>query len=78
MAAIVVQVMGDFIPEVFQNPMFCDVICVCLSRLGGTNRFAQGCKPIVIAVVVTTMQTMMSHPVSSLCPPPDIALECIR
>jgi hypothetical protein len=31
----------------------------------------------VIAMVVTAMQTM-SHPVSSLCPPPDIALECIR
>jgi hypothetical protein len=30
----------------------------------------------VIAVVVTTMQTM-SDPVRILCPPPDIALECI-
>jgi hypothetical protein len=30
----------------------------------------------VFAVVGTTMQTM-SHPVRSLCPPPDIALECI-
>ena len=70
------QVMGNFIPEVFQNPMFRDVISVCLSRLGGPNSFAQGCKPIVIAVVVTTMQTM-SDPVRSLCPPPDIALECI-
>ena len=30
-AAIVVQVMGNFNPEVFQSPMFCDVICICLS-----------------------------------------------
>ena len=73
-AAIVVQVMGDFIPEKFQSPMFLNIITVCLSRLGGPDCFAQGCKPIVIAVVVTTMQTM-SYPVRSLCPPPDIALE---
>jgi hypothetical protein len=77
MAAIVMQVMGDFIPEVFQNPMFRDVIRVCLRRLGGPDCLSQGCKTIVIAMVVTAMQTM-SHPVSSLCPPPDIALECIR
>jgi hypothetical protein len=76
-AAIVVQVMGDFIPEVFENPMFCDVISVCLRRLGAPDSFAQGCKTIVIAMVVTAMQAM-SHPVRSLCPPPDIALECIR
>jgi hypothetical protein len=76
-AAIVMQVMGDFIPEVFQNPMFRDVIRVCLRRLGGPDCLSQGCKTIVIAMVVTAMQTM-SHPVSSLCPPPDIALECIR
>ncbi len=73
-ASIVVQVMRNFIPEIFQNPMFNDVISVCLSRLGGPNRFAQGCKSITI--VATTMQTM-SHPVRSLCPPPNIALECI-
>ena len=36
-AAIVVHVMGDFIPEVFQNPMFLDVIGVCLRRLGGPD-----------------------------------------
>ena len=76
MAAIVVQVMGDFNPEVFQDLMFSDVIGVCLSRLGGPNLFAQGRKPIVFAMVVTAMQTM-SHPVRSLCPPPDIALEGI-
>ncbi len=75
-AAIVVQVKGNFVPEVFQNPMFSDVTSVCLIRLGGPNSFAQGCKPIVVAVIVTTVQTM-SHPVRSLCPPPDIALECI-
>ena len=75
-AAIVVQVMGYFIPEVFQDLMFSDVIGVCLGRLGGPNLFAQGCKTIVIAMVVTAMQAM-SHPVRSLCPPPDIALECI-
>jgi hypothetical protein len=28
MAAIVVQVMGNFIPDIFQNPMFHDVIGV--------------------------------------------------
>jgi hypothetical protein len=77
MAAIVMQVMGDFIPEVFQNPMLRDVIRVCLRRLGGPDCFSQGCKPIVVAMIHTTMQTM-SHPVRSLCPPPDIALECIR
>ena len=68
---------SNFIPEVFQNPMFRDVIRVCLRRLGGPDCLSQGCKTIVIAMVVTAMQTM-SHPVSSLCPPPDIALECIR
>ncbi len=76
-AAIVMQVMGDFIPEVFQNPMFRYVIGVCLRRLRGPDCFAQGCKPIVTAMVITAMQAM-SHPVRSLCPPPDIALECIR
>jgi hypothetical protein len=75
-AAIVVQVMGDFIPEVLQWAMFCDVIRVCFSRLGGPNFFAQGCIPIVTAMIVSTMQTM-SHPVRGLCPPPNIALECI-
>jgi hypothetical protein len=74
--AIVMQVMGDFIPEVFQNPMFSDVSSVCLSGLGTPDSFAQGCKSIVVAVVVTAMQTMR-HPVRSLRPPPDIALECI-
>ena len=76
MAAIVVQVMGDFDPEVLQRAMFCDVICVCFSRLGGPNFFAQGCKPICFAILVPGMHTM-SHPVRSLCPPPDIALEGI-
>ena len=36
-AAIVMQVMGDFIPGVFQNPMFRDVISVCLRGLGTPN-----------------------------------------
>ena len=75
-AAIVVQIMGDFIPEIFQRPMFCNVISVCLSRLGGPDFFAQGCKPIVPATIFPAMQAMR-HPVSGLCPPPDIALECI-
>ena len=39
-----------------------DVISVCLRRLGGPNCFSQGCKTIVIAMVVTAMQAM-SHPV---------------
>ena len=68
--------MGNFIPEVFENLMFTDVISVRLRRLGGPNLFAQYRKTIVVIVVVTTMQRM-SHPVSSLRPPPDIALECI-
>ena len=75
-AAIVVQIMGNFNPEVFQSPMFIDVISVCLSRFGSPNFFAQGCKPVMTAMIVTTMQTV-SHSVRSLCPPPDIALECI-
>ena len=53
-----------------------DVISVRLRRLGGPNLFAQDRKTIVVIVGVTTMQRM-SHPVSSLRPPPDIALECI-
>jgi hypothetical protein len=53
----VVQVMGDFIPEVFQGLMFSDVIGVCQGRLGCPNLFAQGCKPIVFAMVVTAMQS---------------------
>jgi hypothetical protein len=73
-AAIVVQVMGDFSPEVLQRAMFCNVISVCFSRLGGANFFAQGGKPILVAMIATAKQTM-SHPVRSLCPPPDIALE---
>ncbi len=70
-AAIGVQVMGNFVPEIFQDAMFSDVTSVCLIRLGGPNSFAQGykLKPIVFAVVVTTVQTM-SHPVRSLYPPP--------
>ena len=75
-AAIVVQIMCDFFPEIFQRPMLCNVISVCLSGLGGPDFFAQGCKPIVVAMIVPTMQAMR-HPVSGLCPPPDIALECI-
>ncbi len=74
--AIVMQVMGDFIPEVFQNPMFRDVISVCLRGLGTPDSFAQGCKSIVFAMVVTAMQRMR-HPVRSLCPSPNIALQCI-
>jgi hypothetical protein len=54
----------------------CTVIGVCLSRLGGPNFFAQGCKRIVLAMVDTAMQTM-SQQVRSLCPLPDIALEYI-
>ena len=76
MAAVVVQVMSDFNPEVFENPMFSDVMSVRLRRLGGPNLFAQGRKPIVIAVVATAKQRMR-HPGSILCPPPDIALKCI-
>jgi hypothetical protein len=75
-AAIVVQVMGDFIPEVFQRLMFSDVISVGISGLGGSNSFAQGCKTTVSAIAVSAMQRM-SHPVRSLCPSPDVALECI-
>ena len=76
MAAIVGQVMGNFIPEILQRVMFRDVISIYLSRLGGANFFAQGCKAILVARVATAKQTM-SHPVRSLCPPPDIALESI-
>ena len=75
-ASIVVQVMGNFIPEVFQNPMLQDIIGVYLGRLGGPYLFSQGCKSIVVAMVVTAKQ-IMSHPVRSLCPPPYVALECI-
>jgi hypothetical protein len=39
-ALIVVQAMRNFIPEIFQSPMFNDVISVCLSWLGGPNCFA--------------------------------------
>jgi hypothetical protein len=48
MAAIVMQVMGDFIPEVFQSPMFRDVISVRLSRLGGPNFFPKVVKPFCL------------------------------
>ena len=75
-AAIVVQIMGDFFPEIFQRPMLCNVISVCLSGLGGPDFFAQGCKSILPATIVPAMQAMR-QPVSGLCPPPDIALECI-
>jgi hypothetical protein len=75
-AAIVMQVMGDFIPEVFQDPMFHDVISVGLCGFGTPYSFAQGSISIVFAVVGTAMQRMR-HPVRSLCPPPDIALESI-
>jgi hypothetical protein len=70
------QVMGNFRVEVFQNPMFRDVISVCLRGPGTPDSFAQGSISIVFAMVDTPMQDM-SHPVRSLCPPPDIALECI-
>ena len=36
-AAIVVQVIGDFWPEIFQSPMLSDVIGVRLRRLGGPD-----------------------------------------
>jgi hypothetical protein len=36
-AATVVQVMGHFNPEMFHNLMFCDIFCICLSRLGGPS-----------------------------------------
>jgi hypothetical protein len=75
-AAIVMQVMGDFIPEVLKSLMFSYVISVCFSRLGGSNRFSQGCKSNVFAIAVASVQTM-SHLVRHLCPSPDIALECI-
>ena len=77
-AAIVVQVMDDFVLEVFQNPMFRDVSSVCLSRLGSPDSFAQGCKPMVIAVVITAMENEPSFEESAtLRSPPDIALDCI-
>ena len=75
-AAIVVQIMGDFFPEIFQRPMFCNVSSVRRSRLGGPDFFAQGSKSIVLAMVVAAVQTVC-QPVWSLCPPPYIALECI-
>ncbi len=75
-AAIVVQIMGNFMPQVFQNPMLSDVIGVSLRRPFGPDCFPQGCESIEFAMVVTAMQTM-SQPVRCLCPPPDIALECI-
>ncbi len=56
--------------------MLCDVGTVIISRIGGPNRFAQGGEATEIAMIITTMQGM-SHPVRLLCPPPDIALECI-
>jgi hypothetical protein len=75
-AAIVMQVMGNFNPEIFKSPMFRDVISVCICRLGGPNGFGQSSKTIFVTIVLTTMQTM-SYPVRSLCSPPDIALECV-
>jgi hypothetical protein len=75
-AAIVVQIMGYFVPEIFQRPMFCNVSSVRRSGLGGPDFLAQGCKPIVPATIVPALQAVR-HPVSCLCPPPDIALECI-
>jgi hypothetical protein len=75
-AAIVMQVMGNFDPEIFKSPMFRDVISVCICRLGGPNGFGQSSKTIFVTIVLTTMQTM-SYPVRSLCSPPDIALECV-
>jgi hypothetical protein len=45
MAAIVVQVMGNFIPEILQRAMFHDVIRIYLSRLGGANFFPKAVKP---------------------------------
>ena len=46
-----------------------DLLC-----LGGPYCFAKGCKTIVLAVTITTMQAM-SHPVRCLRPSPDIALK---
>jgi hypothetical protein len=56
--------------------MLSDVGTVFISRIGGPNRFAQGGEALEIVMIITTMQGM-SHPVRRLCPPPDIALECI-
>ena len=75
-AAIVMQVMGNFIPEVLQSLMFGDVTSIGISRPGCSNSLAQGCKTNVFAIAVSAMQRM-SHPVRSLCPPPDVALERI-
>ena len=75
-SAKVVQEVGQFGPKVLENRMLSDVGQVFISRIGGTNEFAQGCKAILIAMIATTIQRM-SHPVWRLCPPPDIALELI-
>ena len=45
-AAIVVQVMRNFNPEVFQSPMFIDVISVCLSRFGSPNFLLRAANPL--------------------------------
>jgi hypothetical protein len=71
--AKVVQEVGQFGPKVLENRMLRDVGAV---FIGGRNRFAQGGESIEIAMIITTMQGM-SHPVKRLCPPSDIALECI-
>ena len=41
-AAIVVQIMCNVFPEIFQRPMLCNVISVCLSGLGGPDFFCPG------------------------------------
>jgi hypothetical protein len=56
--------------------MFHDVGQVFISRFAGPYGFSQGGEAIVIAMITATMQRM-SHPVRSLSPPPDIALERI-
>ena len=60
--AKVVQEVGQFGPKVLENRMLSDVGQVFISRIGGTNGFAQGCKAILIAMIATTIQRM-SHPV---------------
>jgi hypothetical protein len=57
-AAKVVEEVGQFGPKVLENRMFLAVGRDFIGRIGGPNRFAQGCEAIVI--IFTTMQSM-SH-----------------
>ena len=45
-AAIVVQIMGDFFPEIFQRPMFCNVSSVYRSRFGAPDFFPRAVNPL--------------------------------